>query len=82
MKTVSDTDDTIINTGKLVKIDPKTSEIVKKITIGDENFNPDSLAVVDDQIVVLSDYSEAYVMNDQEQMKNLLSKYHRINAQL
>lgn len=73
-KTVSDNDDTIINTGKLVKIDPKTLEIVKKIAIGDENFNPDSLAVVDDQIVILSEYSEAYVMNDQEQMKKLTFK--------
>ena len=59
----------VINAGKLVKIDPKTLEIVKKIPIGDENFNLDSLAVVKDQMNILSGYSEVYVMNEQEQMK-------------
>lgn len=62
-------DNTVINAGKLVKIDPKTLEIVKKIPIGDENFNPDSLAVVNHQLVILSGYSEAYVMNEQEQIQ-------------
>lgn len=62
-------DHTVINAGKLVKIDPKTLEIVKKIPIGDENFNPDSLAVVNHQLVILSGYSEAYVMNEQEQIQ-------------
>lgn len=62
-------DHTVINAGKLVKIDPKTLEIVKKIPIGDKNFNPDSLAVVNHQLVILSEYSEAYVMNEQEQIQ-------------
>lgn len=67
-------DSTVINAGKLVKIDPKTLAIVKKIPIGDENFNPDSLAVVKDQMIILSGYSEAYVMNEQEQMKKQVFK--------
>lgn len=62
-------DNTVINAGKLVKIDPKTLEIVKKIPIVDENFNLDSLAVVNHQLVILSGYSEAYVMNEQEQIQ-------------
>lgn len=68
MRTGAD-DHTVINAGKLVKIDPKTLEIVKKIPIGDENFNPDSLAVVNHQLVILSGYLETYVMNEQEQIQ-------------
>lgn len=51
------------NIGKIVKIDPKTLDVVKKIPIDDEDFNPDSLAVVNDELVILDDHTRSYVMD-------------------
>lgn len=74
MKTVSDSDDTIITKGKIIKVDMNTLKIVKKIPVGDKNYNPDSLAVVNNQLVILSGYSGAYVMNEQEQIERITFK--------
>lgn len=71
--------------GSLLQLNPKTLEIEKKIAIKDKNFNPDTLAVVQNKLVILDTFEKAYVMDKKtkitpmkfkidEQMKNELAQ--------
>lgn len=71
--------------GSLLQLNPKTLKIEKKIAIKDKNFNPDTLAVVQNKLVILDTFEKAYVMNKttkitpmkfkiDEQMKNELAQ--------
>lgn len=57
--------------GKIVVIDPKTLNTIKKINIPDKYFRPDSLDIVDGQLVILNDYNYAYKMNKKEKFTKL-----------
>ena len=57
--------------GKIVVIDPKTLNTIKKINIPDKYFRPDSLDIVDGQLVILDDYNYAYKMNKKEKFTKL-----------
>lgn len=79
--------------GRLIQLNPKTLEIEKKIAINDKDFNPDTLAVVNDQLIVLDTYKQAYSMDKNnklsmmkfslnQEMKNELEKIDTMTEQV
>lgn len=57
--------------GHVVKLNPKTMRIEGKLPIKDNDFNPDSLVVVENQLVVLSTYAKSYVLRTNGQFEKV-----------
>lgn len=79
--------------GRLIQLNPKTLEIEKKIAINDKDFNPDTLAVVNDKLIVLDTFKQAYSMDKNnklsmmkfslnQEMKNELEKIDTMTEQV
>ncbi|RPJ94208.1 hypothetical protein CW357_16675 [Rummeliibacillus sp. TYF005] len=49
--------------GKILVINPKSLNAIKKINIPDKYFRPDSFDIVDGRLVILDDYNYAYKMD-------------------
>lgn len=57
--------------GKILVINPKSLNTIKKINIPDKYFRPDSFDIVDGHLVILDDYNYAYKMDRKGHFKKL-----------